>query len=575
MRQTQALDIMKTGVNVFLTGEPGSGKSYVINQYVAYLRSHGIEPATTASTGIAATHIGGMTIHAWAGLGIKKELSRSELASIATNKRIVKRLAAARILIIDEVSMLTPEVLAMVDALSQKIKKNPAPFGGLQIILVGDFFQLPPVVKAEAAKTDTLINLPTWRFAFQSPVWQKAGLVVCYLTEQYRQSDSDFTQILSAIRKNDFSESHLTLIKSRLIDFSQSPHNVPKLFSHNADVDRINSDKLVRLAGQMENFVMSSSGPKPLVAGLQKGCLSPQVLSLKINAAVMFTKNDQRGKFVNGTLGTVIGFVESSGYPVVATKTGEKIQVELADWTLEEDGNIRAKITQLPLRLAWAITIHKSQGMSLDEAVMDLSAVFEFGQGYVALSRVRRLLGLHLLGYNQRAFEVDQQVLVKDQEFRASSFKTEADLANGSAIDLKNQQRDFILFCGGRLEASGFDRKNKIKVDTYSQTLLLWQQSKNPAVIAKERGLNEGTIISHLEKLVSQNKISPNDLACLLPQELIKFLPEITEAFTRLGFERLSPVFEKLGGRYSYDQLRLCRLALNFFKPAGQKDIPF
>ncbi|MFA6382373.1 MAG: helix-turn-helix domain-containing protein [Candidatus Buchananbacteria bacterium] len=565
MRQSQALDIMKSGVNVFLTGEPGSGKTYVVNQYVAYLRSHGIDPAITASTGIAATHIGGLTIHAWAGLGIKKELSRSDLAAIAANRRVAKRISAAKILIIDEVSMLPPEVLALVDAVCQKIKKNSAPFGGLQIILVGDFFQLPPVVKTETPKPAALLDLPAWRFAFQTPVWQKAGLTVCYLTEQYRQLDSDFTDLLSAIRKNDFAEIHLALIKSRLIDFSQSPDNAPKLFSHNADVDRINNDKLVQLPGRLKNFMMSGYGPGPLVAVLQKGCLSPRTLGLKIKAAVMFTKNDHQGRFVNGTLGTVLDFDELSGYPVVATKAGKEILVEPSDWTLEENGSVRAKINQLPLRLAWAITIHKSQGMSLDEAVMDLSEVFEFGQGYVALSRVRRLLGLHLLGYNKRAFEVDRQVLTKDQEFRAGSSAVETDLAKASAGEAKNRQRDFILACGGKLEKSGFTAKNKIKIDTYLQTLALWQQDKSLAVIAKKRGLTEGTIIGHLEKLAAKNKISQSDLAGLLSPSLVKALPEIAEAFTKLGFERLSPVFEKLGSRYSYDQLRLCRLALKSF----------
>lgn len=282
----------------------------------------------------------------------------------------------------------------------------------------------------------------------------------------------------------------------------------------------------------------------------------------------MFTKNDRQGRFVNGTLGTVFDFNTSSGYPIVVTRAGEKIQVEPSDWTLEENGSVRAKINQLPLRLAWAITIHKSQGMSLDEAVMDLSEVFEFGQGYVALSRVRRLSGLHLLGYNQRAFEVDQQVLAKDQEFRTSSLATETDLAHYSVVDLKSRQCNFILACGGKLEESGFSPKNKIKVDTYLQTLLLWQKGNSIAEIAKERSLTEGTIISHLEKLVGQNKISPSDVSHSFPPALIKSLPEITDVFTQLGFERLAPVFEKLGGRYSYDQLRLCRLTLKSFPPA-------
>ncbi len=575
MRQSQILDIMKSGVNVFLTGEPGSGKTYVVNQYVSYLRSHGIEPAVTASTGIAATHIGGLTIHAWAGLGVKKELSRSELAAIAANRRVTKRVAAARILIIDEVSMLAPDVLALADKVCQKIKKNPVPFGGLQIILVGDFFQLPPVAKAETAKPASLLDFPARRFAFQAPVWQKAGLAVCYLTEQYRQSDNDFTSLLSAIRNNNFAEIHLALVKSRLIDFSQSPGGAPKLFSHNADVDRINNDKLNQLPGRLKNFIMSDLGPKPLVAALQKGCLSPQVLGLKINAAVMFTKNDHQGRFVNGTLGTVFGFDESSGYPIVVTKAGKKIQVEPADWTLEENGIARAKITQLPLRLAWAITIHKSQGMSLDEAVMDLSEVFEFGQGYVALSRVRRLLGLHLLGYNRRAFEVDQQVLAKDQEFRANSFATEADLASNSTVDLQKCQSNFILACGGNLKESSFSPKNKIKVDTCLQTFLLWQKGNSIAEIAKKRSLTEGTIINHLEKLVKQNKINKSDLFRLLSSELSKSLPKINAVFTELGFERLSPVFEKLDGRYSYDQLRLCRLLLDCSEPEEPEEIHF
>jgi len=575
MLQSQALEIMKSGVNVFLTGQPGSGKTYVVNQYVAYLRSHGIEPAITASTGIAATHIGGLTIHAWAGLGIRKELSRSELGLIASNKRLAKRLTSAKVLIIDEVSMLAPAVLSLVDAVCQKIKKNPSPFGGLQLILVGDFFQLPPVAKTETAKPAALLEMPVWRFAFQAPVWQKAGLVVCYLTEQYRQLDNDFTQLLSAIRRNNFTEIHLALVKSRLIDFSQSPLNAPKLFSHNADVDRINNEKLAQLPGRAKNFIMTGLGPKPLVAALQKGCLSPEVLGLKIKAAVMFTKNDRQGRFVNGTLGTVLAFDKTSGWPVVATKIGEKIQVEPSDWTLEENGSVRAKITQLPLRLAWAITIHKSQGMSLDEAVMDLSEVFEFGQGYVALSRVRRLLGLHLLGYNQRAFEVDQLALSQDQEFCASSLETETGLINSSAVDLKNRQRDFILACGGNLKESGLSPKNKIKVDTYLQTLQLWQQGLDLAAIAKKRGLTGGTIINHLAKLVKQDKIDKDDLSRLIVPELSKSLPQIKAVFAELGFERLSPVFEKLGGRYSYDQLRLCRLMLDGSETDEPEEITF
>ena len=147
MNQSDALKILKTGANVFLTGEPGSGKTYTINQYVSYLHSHSIEPAITASTGIAATHIGGMTIHSWSGIGIRSRLSTSDLKSIATNQYVKKRIGKAKILIIDEISMLPPQTLQMVEAICREVKDSPEPFGGMQVVLVGDFFQLPPVCK--------------------------------------------------------------------------------------------------------------------------------------------------------------------------------------------------------------------------------------------------------------------------------------------------------------------------------------------------------------------------------------------------------------------------------------------
>src|SRR3989338_795530 len=145
MTQSEALDILKTGANVFLTGEPGAGKTHTVNEYVRYLRACKVEPAVTASTGIAATHIGGMTIHSWSGIGIKRWLDKYSLDSIASREYVSKRMRAAHVLIIDEVSMLAPETLDMVDAVCREVRQNQQSFGGLQVLLVGDFFQLPPV----------------------------------------------------------------------------------------------------------------------------------------------------------------------------------------------------------------------------------------------------------------------------------------------------------------------------------------------------------------------------------------------------------------------------------------------
>ena len=567
MTQEQALTILKTGANVFLTGEPGSGKTHTINQYVAYLRERDIEPAITASTGIAATHIGGMTIHSWSGTGIKTKLDKYDLDKIASTEYIAKRVLRAKVLIIDEVSMLLSETLSMIDAVCREIKRSPDPFGGLQIILVGDFFQLPPIVKNEIKENNAqsmLLEESLTRFAYDSPAWNRANPIVCYLTEQYRQDDDKFLSILSAIRTNTFGEDQLCHIETRKIKHSAAPESAPKLFSHNADVDRVNEEILAKLPGKPQAFPMSSRGSDSLVAALKKGCLSPETLYLKVGAAVMFTKNNPKEGFVNGTLGEVKEFNKYRGNPVVKTRDGKLVEVEPMDWAVEENGKVRAKITQLPLRLAWAITVHKSQGMSLDEAVMDLTDVFEFGQGYVALSRVRRLSGLYLLGYNNRAFQVHPSVLGKDLSFRDQSDKAINIFADMSQEDIEQMHKQFIIALGGKLKKSPSTDGKNTRADTYSATLALLQKGKTISDIAKERGFTKGTVLSHLEKLVIRGKISRGELARLLTPALVAALPDILGAFRALDSEKLTPVFEKFKGKYSYDDLRLVRMMLKF-----------
>lgn len=234
MTQSQALSILTTGANVFLTGEPGSGKTHTINEYVAYLRARGIEPAITASTGIAATHIGGMTIHSWSGVGIKTKLDKNDLDKIAANGYIAKRVRRAQVLVIDEVSMLAPQTLSMIEAICREIKQSAEPFGGMQIVLVGDFFQLPPIVKTEV-NTDSQIMFneePPARFAYDSTAWARSKPVVCYLTEQHRQDDGDFLALLSAIRRNAFGIEQLGRIETRKIAPHAAPAGAPKLYSH-------------------------------------------------------------------------------------------------------------------------------------------------------------------------------------------------------------------------------------------------------------------------------------------------------------------------------------------------------
>lgn len=520
MTQAQAFAILKTGANVFLTGEPGSGKTHTINEYVAYLRGWGIEPAITASTGIAATHIAGMTIHSWSGIGIKTKLDKHDLNKISTSSYIAKRVRRVKILIIEEVSMLLPETLSMVDAVCREIKQNPQPFGGIQVIFAGDFFQLPPVVKTETENNGqtALVRESSARFAYNSPAWEQANPLVCYLTEQYRQDDSSFLALLSAIRRNAFGRDHLYRIETRKIERSAVPDGVPKLFSYNADVDCTNDEILAKLKGEPHVFTMSSHGPDVLVTALKKGCLSPETLYLKVGAAVMFTKNNPKEGFINGTLGTVLGFNKTSGYPQVKTRDGKWIEVEPMDWTVEENGKIRAQIAQLPLRLAWAITVHKSQGMNLDEAVMDLSGVFEFGQGYVALSRVRRLSGLYILGWNERTFHVHPEILAKDAKFRAQSEQTIHTFVKIGKDKIAAMHKQFIHLCGGKItsegraaisKSSGFEKIRK----TYPNAYRSWDKEQEEGLqeffakgssvtdLAKTFGRKRGAIRSRLAKL--------------------------------------------------------------------------
>ncbi|MDO8515792.1 MAG: AAA family ATPase [bacterium] len=457
MTQEEALSILKTGANVFLTGEPGSGKTYVINRYVRFLRERGIMVAVTASTGIAATHIGGFTIHSWCGIGVRRALTKRDLDGIASNKRIARRVRAARILVIDEISMLSAQTFALADAACRAIRASREAFGGLQIVVVGDFFQLPPVVTKdekthEGQQALTLQHASEALFAFDSPVWGVINPIVCYLSEQHRQEDAAFLEILGALRSGTISVSHRALLEARR--HGVVAPGATKLFSHNADVDRVNVHELGKLAGKERAFAMVANGPKDLVLTIKRGCLSPENLSLKIGARVMFTKNDMDHRFVNGTLGTVTDWSGENGYPIVKTWAGAHIVAEPEDWSIEDGAHTLARIRQIPLRLAWAITVHKSQGMSLDAAHIDLSNAFEHGQGYVALSRVRSLRGLSLAGFNERALEVHPEIAVKDTEFRNASQCARENLAHMPTTEVIRRQNDFIRACGGRVESA-------------------------------------------------------------------------------------------------------------------------
>ena len=518
MTQDEALELLKTGASVFLTGRPGSGKTHTVNRYLGELAEAGIPYAYTASTGIAATHGHGVTIHAWSGVGVKNALSRRELDTIAGNRRLAGRIEKTKVLVIDEVSMLPARTLTLADTVCRHVRATNAPFGGLQVVLVGDFFQLPPVVRRQS--DDGMLQFggdedeADASFAHGSTAWRDLDPTVCYLSEQHRQEDRPFLDILDAIRANACTDVHRERLAARIVAHDTLPPTRTRLFTHNAAVDDINRQQLAKLDGELHTFPMTAKGAQFSIDALKRGCLSPETLALKRGAVAMFTKNDPAGRYVNGTLGLVEDFDPETGAPVVRTKTGKRIVAEPVTWKIEEGGTERASITQHPLRLAWAITVHKSQGMSLDAAVIDLSKAFDFGQGYVALSRLRSLKGLQLLGLNERALQVHPQAIEKDAEFRSASEDALEALKRLGAKELDLRQQAFMEAHG----ASGADAAGKsYDVATLRQShgkaYAPWTEAEeqelrrlhhvgeSPTAIGEILGRKPGAIRSRLKKL--------------------------------------------------------------------------
>jgi ATP-dependent exoDNAse (exonuclease V) alpha subunit len=415
MKQKTALEILKHHHNVFLTGAAGSGKTFLLNQYIDYCRQNDIKVAVTASTGIASTHLGGRTIHSWSGIGIADAMDSKDIAKLLKRPGFVERFRTTDVLIIDEISMIHAGQLDLINKILRTARSSWEPFGGMQIVLSGDLFQLPPIGKNRDEKV---------RFVHESKSWQEMNIKVCYLTEQFRQDENTILEVLTDIRSGNVDENTTELLRDAFERTLEDHIEPTRLFTHNANVDAINNKKLKEIEGEEFGYAMIADGIEQVIAALQNSCLAPQELLLKEGALVMFVRNNFEEGYVNGTTGTVIDFTEDE-FPVVETFEGETITVYPEKWKIEEEGKTLAEIEQLPLRLAWAITVHKSQGMTLDAAEIDLSKSFEYGMGYVALSRVRTLKNMKLLGINDTALQVNPEILKADKQFQKDSQQIE------------------------------------------------------------------------------------------------------------------------------------------------------
>lgn len=433
MQQSEALALLKAGASVFVTGAPGAGKTYVLNEFIRQARADGASVAVTASTGIASTHINGRTIHSWSGIGVSTVLTEPLLRQIRSRRR--RRIQAADILVIDEVSMLHASLFDMVDEVCRALRHRPEPFGGLQVVLSGDFFQLPPVSRsgrgAPMAPSGPEYEATRERYArvgkdpngfiTESLVWEQLDPVIAYITEQHRQDDGQLLTVLTDIREGSVSQEDHDVLAGRLGTAPAADQVAVHLFPVNRQADALNDTQLARIAESPHDYHAQATGPVDLITRLSRSMLAPEELHLKTGAAVMALRNDPDHQFVNGSIGTVRGFAPESkgGWPIVAFENGNTVTMRQASWEMMDGETVLAAITQVPLRCAWAITIHKSQGMTLDRAVMDLRRTFAPGMGYVALSRVESLDGLYLEGINEHAFDVSPQAVLLDGVLRS------------------------------------------------------------------------------------------------------------------------------------------------------------
>lgn len=396
---------LRQGCNVLLTGGAGTGKTTILRQLIAHYQ----EPISlTASTGIAAVQIGGTTLHSWS--GIKNDQLPAEhiaeyiLSGPGTKYR--RQLRAARILALDEISMISAELFEKLNQVLKIVRGSKLPFGGLQLLLVGDFAQLPPVTQGQAKPN----------FAFEAQAWQEADIKPVVLTACHRQNDARFIGLLEKLRFADLVNAELGLLKQREKFLSD---NEPKtiLTSLNQQVQTINHQHLIALSGDEHSYIMTGDGTEKHQAFLRQNCLAPETLTLKLGARVMMLKNTyQRLGIINGSLGQIVKFTGNYKRPIVRFDNDIELEIEPETWELNEMNPTTgvpatvASIKQFPLTLAWAITIHKSQGLTLNAALVDLTRVFAPGQVYVALSRLSNLEGLYLRGFDPNRVKCDVRV---------------------------------------------------------------------------------------------------------------------------------------------------------------------
>lgn len=534
--QAQAIEVLKRQGNVFLTGAAGTGKSFLLNHYLADKNAEDFP--IVASTGAAAVLVGGRTFHSFFGLGIMEGGLKQTVLRAIKNRKLVYRLNRAACVIIDEVSMLPGAAIAAAENIARAVRRNEEPWGGLRIISVGDFAQLPPIARDGGAKD----------WAFTHEAWQASDFQPALLSTVMRTNDTEFLRILNFIRVGTVNQDVCDFLNARM-DIADDLSDATRLFPHRAQAEKFNQFRLESIDGPATGFETTYEGEERYIDSAKKSIPLPDVLVLKRGALVMMRRNDPtpRLRYVNGSLAHVRSIAEDQ--ISVELLSGDVIDLQREAFSyLDGDGNIVAAAYNFPVTLAWATTIHKAQGASLDRMVVNLDHLWEPGQAYVALSRVRSAAGLTIERWNPSSIKAEPLVTRFYDGLAESALKYvpralySPTLRVVTKVDLPPKKP-------GQAEAK------KGRIAAVFRAL----EAKTPfPEILRQTELSQETVMRYVDQLIG-TKVCPN-LNYLIDD--LDGVDDIKDAFSDLGFEKLKPVYEFLEQSVDYETLKLVRMVM-------------
>ena len=458
------LTLLKNGENVFLTGFAGTGKSYILNKLKEYFKK---KLTITSTTGIAAVNVKGQTLHSWAGVGLCRNTVYNTVEKIKKRPTQYRQIMNCKILAVDEISMLNIEAFEYINEVLREVRECNDPFGGIQVFFIGDFFQLPPVEKEGEIR----------HYCFDSPVWDKLGLKNVVLKKNYRQNEENFITALAHMRENCLEVEDIELLKTRCVENEDA--DILHIFSTNEEANKYNFAKFNMIDEPVKLFYAEDGvyrGSKLVTEGFtesenyileifSKNCRAEKEIALKLGARVMLLVNMDFNKgLINGACGVIQGFNQDT----ISIKFDNGIVSNIPKHKFEYYYNERivAERMQYPLKLAYGITIHKSQGMTLDRLVVDCARIFERGQSYVAMSRVKTLEGLYLKNFEPEKVLVDNRVAefyenIKEvEEVKPNNLSLEFDKEEEKERVSVDEAKKLILGCiaefGGQYGKSGF-----------------------------------------------------------------------------------------------------------------------